>query len=86
MSRVIGELGDGGIRIAAKMDNAPELVYLRRDVRSRESKVNGAVETAVRRRQWQFRTVKSHVEVELKAELPRDIPCCSAWQSGLLGS
>ena len=73
------KIGDGGIRIVIKMDNAIELLDHRRqvmarrsaptvplDVAVRESKANGAVENAVRRWQGQFRIVKNHIQAELK--------------------
>jgi hypothetical protein len=78
ITRVIEELGYGGMRVAIKCDGALELQELRRHVTARrsaptvplnvpvrESKGNGAVENAVRRWQGQFRTIKSHVEAEL---------------------
>ena len=100
VTRVIEELGYGGTRIAIKMDRAPDLQELRRhvmakrsaptvplDVPVRESKANGAVENAVRRWQGQFRTIKSHLEAELKVELPREHPVLqwmSVWAAGIL--
>ena len=69
--QVINELGYGGIKIAVKCGEAPDLQLLRRqvsarrsaatvpvDVETRESKGNVAVERAVRTWQGQFRTLK----------------------------
>ena len=87
VTRVIEELGYGGVKIAMKIDLARDLQDLRRQVSAkksaptvplnapvRESKRNGAVENAVRRWQGQFRTFKSHVETEIGSAMPRDHP------------
>ena len=72
---VIDELGYSDVRIALKNDAAPELIQLREQVRQirnaptasidvpvQESRMNGAVERAVRSWEGQFRTIRDHRE------------------------
>ena len=100
LKAILDELGYAGTRVAIKCDNAPELVRLRAEVTARrqaptipiavpvkESKGNGAVERAVRTWQGQFRTLKDHVEYEVKSELgPRHplLTWCAWWAAALL--
>ena len=83
---VIDELGDIEVRIALKSHAAPELLQIRAqfrnlrnapttpiDVPGKESKMNGAVERAVRAWEGQFRTVRDHVEGEVTAVDDRQI-------------
>ena len=97
---VIYELGYGEMKISLKSDGARELHDLRRavaasrshptvpiDVPTKESKGNGAMERAVRTWAGQYRTLKSHLEHELKTEIPLDhqiLQWLAWWSAGLL--
>ena len=101
---VIDELGYGDVRIALKHDAAPELIALRQQVRElrtapttpidvpvQESKMNGAVERAVRSWEGQFRTIRDHLESELSAIDERQIIAthplwqwCAWWASSIM--
>ena len=96
----ISELGYGGVRIAIKCDQAPELLKFRMQIAARmtaatvpinvpvkESKGNGAVEKAIRTWQGQFRTLKDHLEYMIDTPLgPRHpaLTWCAWWASLLL--
>ena len=57
------------------------------DVPTKESKGNGAMERAVCTWTGQYRTLKSHLEYELKIELPLDHPVhqwMAWWSAGLI--
>ena len=93
------ELGYGELKIVIKCDQARELQELRRavansrsaptvpiDVPVRESKANGAMEKAVRKWSGQFRTLKSHLEYEIKATIPLHhlvLQWMAWWASGI---
>ena len=96
---VINELGYECVKIAIKIDGAPELKELRRlvsakriqptiplDVPVRDSNGNGAVERAVRTWTGQFRTIKSHLESEIGTEIDKKHPIlqCLAWWAALI--
>ena len=97
---VIYELGYGEMKISLKSDGARELHELRRaiaasrshptvpiDVPTKESKGNGGMERAVRTWTGQYRTIKSHLEHELKVEIPLDhqlLQWLAWWSAGLL--
>ena len=56
------------------------------DVPVRESKANGAMEKAVRTWAGQFRSLKSHLEYELKTEIPLHHPVLqwmAWWAAGI---
>ena len=96
---VIDELGYGDVRIALKSDAAAELQQLREQVRSlrrapttpidvpvQESKMNGAVERAVRTWEGQFRTIRDHVESEIARIDERQISATHPlWQWSSIG-
>ena len=97
---IIYELGYGEIKIALKSDGARELHELRRavagsrsaptipiDVPTKESKGNGGMERAVRTWAGQYRTLKSHLEYEIKVEIPLNHPIhewMAWWAAGLI--
>ena len=97
---IVYELGYGEMKIALKSDGARELHELRRaiaasrshptvpvDVPVKESKGNGGMERAVRTWSGQYRTIKSHLEYELKTEIPLDhqiLQWMAWWAAGLL--
>ena len=78
----IDQLGYGGVRVGIKHDNAKEFMAIRRGVAQlrgapttlikvpvRESRANVASERAVRTWECQYRTIKHHVDTELKSQL-----------------
>ena len=80
---ILDELGYENVKVCIKCDQAPELLKLRSelgklrdaptvpiDVPARESNANGGMERAVRTWAGQFRTLKPHLEYELKSTLP----------------
>ena len=97
---LIEEMGYGGIIIGFKSDNAEELIYLKRKVsemRSAEtvpitvpvrvSQSNGAIERAVKTWQGHFRTLRSHLEVEVGVAICPDHPIwewCALWANCIL--
>ena len=87
VKNILYELGYGQLKISIKCDGARELQELRRaignsreaptvpiDVPARESKANGGMERAVRTWAGQLRTLKSHLEYELKSTSPLHFP------------
>ena len=83
VKNIIYEFGYGELKIAITRVQAKELQELRRanansrtlptvpmDVPVCESKANGGIEKAVRTWSGQFRSLKSHLEYEMKAEIP----------------
>ena len=99
VKKVIYELGYDQLKIAVKCDGARELQELRRaignsreaptvpiDVPVKESKANGGMERAVRTWTGQFRTLKSHLEYELKQKIPLRHPILqwmAVWAAGI---
>ena len=97
---VVYELGYSEMKIALKSDGARELHELRRavagsrvhptipiDVPVKESKGNGGMERAVRTWSGQYRTLKSHLEHEIKVAIPLNhaiLQWMAWWSANLL--
>ena len=94
------ELGYSEMKIALKSDGARELHELRSavagsrvhptipiDVPVKESKGNGGMERAVRTWSGQYRSLKSHLEHEIKVDIPLDhviLQWMAWWAANLL--